>query len=966
MVGAGLAHWQWAILAALAALPEVRGLAPEPNEPAEVGPSVGAGSGPAAPAAWTVAQAEGQEGGRGSVVPECRCECGDAEAAAGGWLGALLGLLTFGLQARAWLQGRPRGARLVLETGRVGTEEAILLRLRPGQAVAVTHGVDALWHERLLVGTSAEELGASPGWSWRVITPGGDECEDALDGSQPGPHRLATLAVDGSPPRVLRGRFYRFAECPTDELLVRRAVGHYRMLAWAGAPHRPPKDYVNGAGQVVPWPDEARREMEAAVVPHGPDAVGAIVGPTDGVGVPAGSCAMLKQHASDLYVKCLLVRKSEVDGRLRELLDLAAAAVRPAVHESDAGGGKGTDAPVAGRPAAVAEDCRTLWVDFDPRGERFKVVWRQVCLESRSEKWGDGPAPRCCAGWTRVFATVATLGRAAASRGVRDLFPLPCEEVPERPAGRGGRRLQRWRRRRRESDFVDSAAQALNWMHVCGLGHVVQGEPDNMRQDVLEYVHWLAQGEQRACRHLDAPSTQVALLELLRGRSLYGAGATKDSLASFQQGRLSLPESVEGSPHIGDVCGRRGLCVLEREGERMLEPVAEVAADLELDGARCYCDPALVKHKTVYVTFLKDLMPRGLLDCTLEPLENAGIFCVWCQEELACAVPPLSPDSLLRDRDARGALRRCIYVGNMGIVGAESERVRSTLDGVTEAFMQKGLLVHEQAMTSGVSEVMGVEIDGQLMQTRASGKRRLRARQAIAGSPAVRSRSGVAVPSSSSSAGAASEGTAPPAGGRERVLWRRRKQRVLAYVEEAWDTLSADASLPEQKAVQRQTRKQYQAELDRWQEFASLGDLKLVSDEKVDEMLVRFFERDFFLGEQAHRGTKLLAALMHAEPGFGRRGSRRVPRAWRALKGWGRLAPGAIAPAGAALSLGGDESFLAPKRPDGYWSLLAHPAQRGVPDKIGEFDRSMLLDSSLSSELQWSITGALLCELAYN
>ncbi|CAK0889909.1 unnamed protein product [Prorocentrum cordatum] len=545
---------------------------------------------------------------------------------------------------------------------------------------------------------------------------------------------------------------------------------------------------------------------------------------------------------------------------------------------------------------------------------------------------------------------------------------------------------------RAPGELVDSAASARNRTHGSAVGHVAQGWPDDMQQDVFEHAHGLAQGEQRARRHLNVLSTQVALRELLRGRSLYGAGAANDSLAPFQQGRLSLPESVEGPPHIGDVCGRRGHYFLEREGERMLKPVVEVMADLEREGTRCYCEPALVIHRTVYVTFLKDLM--------------------------------------------------------------------STLDGVTSAFMQRGLPVHEQAVTSGVSEVLGVEIDGQLMQNRASGKRRLRARRAIAGllqrgrsleqfdgrwraprrlmkcrlltapsagerpvgaaavareralepsakageeqkprrrrllpgaplpggwattaaqaPPAAwetlvghgqtfratraagRWRLGAAASSSSSSTGTASAGAAPQAGGR--------------------DILSAGASLFEQKAAQQQTRKQCRAELDRRQEFANLGDPQLVSDENVEEMLVRYFERDCFLGEQAHRGAKLLAALMHAEPRFGRRGSRRVPRARRALKGWRRLAPGRSRwPEPLCLWAGvvnemmsrgepgmalfvllsvstylrqssllalGPESFPAPKRPDGHWSRLAHPAERGLPDNIGEFDHPMLLGSS--------------------
>ena len=362
--------------------------------------------------------------------------------------------------------------------------------------------------------------------------------------------------------------------------------------------------------------------------------------------------------------------------------------------------------------------------------------------------------------------------------------------------------------------------------------------------------------------------------ELLRGRSLYGSGAASDSLAPFQQGRLSLPESVAGAPYIGDVCGKRGHFFLEREGERMLKPVGEAQSDLARDGTRCYCDPILVNRKTVYVTFLKDLMARGLLDFTLAPLEDVGIFCVWkkgrerlrlildarrsnqwfrrppsvdlisaeglssieldvdpgeelddetvaelgkalsvtagvadvkdafhrlrmrtflrryfcfpparsgslgltgrtveghmltgneqvwpcpvafpmgfswslffCQvsgEELSSTVPGLGKGSLLQDRgrplilscERHGPLRHYMCVDNMGVMGTDRPKVEAALGGLTDTFTKKGLVVHEQSITSGVAEVLGVELDGSLMQSRATGKRRLRARQAISG-----------------------------------------------------------------------------------------------------------------------------------------------------------------------------------------------------------------------------------------
>lgn len=38
-------------------------------------------------------------------------------------------------------------------------------------------------------------------------------------------------------------------------------------------------------------------------------------------------------------------------------------------------------------------------------------------------------------------------------------------------------------------------------------------------------------------------------------------------------------------------------------------------------------------------------------------------------------------------------------------------------------------------------------------------------------------------------------------------------------------------------------------------------------------------------------GNFVLAGIMHSQPRFSRSGSERIPRAWRALRGWHRLAP---------------------------------------------------------------------------
>ena len=53
------------------------------------------------------------------------------------------------------------------------------------------------------------------------------------------------------------------------------------------------------------------------------------------------------------------------------------------------------DAPVGTGEEAVEEDLRTLWIDRDDQGQRFKE-WKKVCSESGEERQADSPvAGRC-------------------------------------------------------------------------------------------------------------------------------------------------------------------------------------------------------------------------------------------------------------------------------------------------------------------------------------------------------------------------------------------------------------------------------------------------------------------------------------------------------------------------------------------------------------------------------------------
>jgi hypothetical protein len=99
----------------------------------------------------------------------------------------------------------------------------------------------------------------------------------------------------------------------------------------------------------------------------------------------------------------------------------------------------------------------------------------------------------------------------------------------------------------------------------------------------------------------------------------------------------------------------------------------------------------------------------------------------------------------------------------------------------------------------------------------------------------------------------------------------------------------------ETKSISAATLHSYRLALDRFSAFSGLGlkekPLRHSDDEIVDESLVRFFTRDYFSGAHPSRGERTMAGLMMLEPSFSTSGHRKLPRAWRALRGWRRLTP---------------------------------------------------------------------------
>ncbi|CAE7731551.1 unnamed protein product [Symbiodinium sp. CCMP2592] len=214
-----------------------------------------------------------------------------------------------------------------------------------------------------------------------------------------------------------------------------------------------------------------------------------------------------------------------------------------------------------------------------------------------------------------------------------------------------------------------------------------------------------------------------------------------------------------------------------------------------------------------------------------------------------------------------------------------------------------------------------------------------------------------------------------------RLLARRSRRRTRQYVNEIMEAQSQGLSLLEKKAVGAKAEQYYISEVDKFRAFVNHKRGSLATPPEVDKYLTAYMNDLFLQGHPAHRGDKLMAGWMHCHPEFGRCGSKRLPRAWRSLKGWRRLSPGqsrkafplavwaaiacelvsrgflrmAIFTMVALSSYARPSSLLAclvwqlvapTPQVTKYWSLLLDVEEKGKPSKTGLYDNSVLLDSS--------------------
>ena len=222
------------------------------------------------------------------------------------------------------------------------------------------------------------------------------------------------------------------------------------------------------------------------------------------------------------------------------------------------------------------------------------------------------------------------------SRGCRDLFPLPLP--PELPPSYTSQRhiAQRRDRRRKEVEVVRDAVKSLNWLH--GTTGADTFVADNLLHEVLRRCFHLA--NLAAARPSDGPlpTPEATLRALLKGRGEYHTSTSPVAVAPFKLERISVPESLHGSPDAMSLLDPEARRYLEGE-EHMLKENLE-----EVEDIKPYWDPRLTSDKRGYKSLIQMLERLGYLRYTLRPKAHVGVFlCLeigWSEDpiNLGCTV----------------------------------------------------------------------------------------------------------------------------------------------------------------------------------------------------------------------------------------------------------------------------------------------------------------------------------------
>ncbi|CAE7628065.1 pksN [Symbiodinium sp. CCMP2592] len=523
--------------------------------------------------------------------------------------------------------------------------------------------------------------------------------------------------------------------------------------------------------------------------------------------------------------------------------------------------------------------------------------------------------------------------------------------------------------------------------------------PSALQSEIVERVVKLSSEAYELDASFSSPPTpEAALRELLRGADDYVDSVS--TLAAYRRERISMPAP-----------------------ERMLRPEEDFQCDIVP-----YWDPALRNSSRAYKDLIRHLHKIGYLDFTLEPKERAGIFFVnKANDKIRLIIDGRRANARLREPPGVSlATAEAFARFEMEDCSDQDPTISVGLSDVKDCFhrMTQPRWLREYValdpIPAGWVGLQGTSLGGITLArddliypmpaplcmgcswslffrhftVPLSLPHRGEIESFTKGTFVKPPRKASERSSSSSTTDPELETTPTAKVQKNRVPKARVKRRLRKYLDQAFEAVQKGSTLLEDQAVTSRVQRYYQTELNLLHDFVKRQGLPFRTDEQVDAAIVKFMNACFWKGHQAHKGEKLLASFMHSNPSFGRLGSRKLPRSWRALKGWRRLCPAhsrrpwplavwcAIAcelrrmkrTRMAVYTMVALSTYARPsellrcttyslippvRSATAEWTLLLSPEHLETPGKTGEYDLSVSLDSSYLKPWSLSVFGLL-------
>ncbi|CAK0789693.1 unnamed protein product [Prorocentrum cordatum] len=923
-----------------------------------------------------------------------------------------------------------------------------------GSRARVSYSDDDVDHERHLLWPARrvceDGSGIEDDEVWWVLSPDGDVWKERLDGEDPltGPSGARPMPNVGYPLLGAR-RLYKSRERPSHEQIMTLSKGcrdvetarGQKLEQWPkyvigddghrtelSAVLRAPRGDLAQLVDVSPPSDTIWVLMESG----GGRAIGEEVHmtPTD---VITGSDGLKFMGSEVSRVRRVGVGSApalaiEQIARLRRAIDVLEPQDQLGLNTSETAGEAGSgEERIA---TSSVGDVRTLSVDFDGHGERFKAMYKSggdpmrwlaewsrehriertdriyhelevLCLSLGGLRSLERLARRiqavdslnwlagASAGSSTTPVAAAQLDVAQRIDGQVNDVAQPMRGVGLQPPHSALRELMRGRRPRFASCFGGGRASA--WMgqgermlrgHESALEALERcprapfSEPSlvRSRRRYGDFVRDLAKRGLVSCARqvsetvgiffawsnawlIGPPSVQLLTAEGLSAFELEEDGGAEGHLQAAFQAAL---KDVEFSAGVADVKGAFHRVRLPPWMKRLFGLPALEAGDVRLHGA-------MLEGKVLGYDDVIFPVPEAL------PMGRTWSLCL-CQSvaELRCQFAPSLRDGaplsdvgkplVLRLAAGTAQIEHYVYVDNIGVIGQNGGRVSSSLDELAQAFEAVGPRVHGREVRCDGIEVLGVVLGGQRLQTRPTSKRGEDValcvdegekaltestlprgdyemdpefREAVVDAPDTAEGSADGdgpFPSSGAIVGVAAEGA--HVGESSRRATGKRARSAGESLGGATSESEAAVELKRRRTLVRLVKRRHLAvaraiedgvSLDRY--LRVVGQLKQRSGrqdffempaETMDACLDHYFTSLYLLGKQASTGMYVAAAVNHIYPKFGRLGA-------------DTLRPGDIVKPG-----GGSQ----------HWGLLMHPQERETPDKVGEFDLSVRLDSS--------------------